>query len=197
MTGAADLLEARGPGLALIGLRRAGKSTVGRALATRHATPFVDLDALIAARTGRTAGEWIRERGPEAFRQAEADALAAAAEDETALIATGGGTPLREENRLRLHRHGTILYLRADPWILARRAAEGERDERPVIGDGTLADEPFRLFVERDDLYRDFCDAVIDAGRPVEEVVATCLALVGKRREGTAMGVATKRRPPA
>ena len=181
MTGGADLPRtARGRGLVLIGLRRAGKSTVGRALAAALGRPFCDVDDLVLARTGRTPAAWIRDAGVEAFRDVEVEAVRAAVAAPGAVIAAGGGTPLRAENRERLRAHGVVVYLRTDARTSARRAASDAAPEsRPALSGAAAAEEPYLLYVERDDAYRAFADAIVDAAPPVERVVAACLALRG------------------
>jgi shikimate kinase len=166
-------------GVALIGLRRAGKTTVGRALASALGRPFVDTDLLILERTGRAPAEWIARFGLAAFREVERGAVAAAVVAPGAVVATGGGAPLLPANRARLRSHGKVLYLRADPrTLLDRAAADADPAARPPLG-GPAHDEPFRLHVERHPTYMDCCDAVVDAERPVADVVAACLRALG------------------
>lgn len=170
----------RGTGRVLVGLRRAGKTLVGRSLAAALGRPFVDVDALVLERTGRTSAAWIRDAGLAAFREAEAEAVRAAASVAGAVIATGGGSPLREDNRAALAAGGRVIYLRLDPWTAARRAAEDpDAASRPPLAVGSARDEAFALFVERDATYRAFADAIVDASPAVERVVAACVALRG------------------
>src|SRR4051812_50022259 len=77
--------------IALVGLSGSGKSTVGACVAERLGLPFVDLDVLVAERTGRTPAEWIAEDGESRFREVESDALNGALGSDPVVLASGGG----------------------------------------------------------------------------------------------------------
>ena len=134
-----------GTPLVLVGLRCTGKSTVGRLLADRFGVPFVDTDAWIAERAGAAhAGDVLAERGEEAFRDLEEQALAAVLGDGTdsdgpadagasnpsrlaplarepsLVVATGGGIVERASNRARLAA-ARVVWLRAEPEVLVER----------------------------------------------------------------------------
>ena len=89
-------------GLALVGLRGTGKSTVGRILAERLGRPFADADVELAARAGRPIRAIFAELGEPGFRDLEEETLAALVAGPPLVLATGGGAVLRETNRARL-----------------------------------------------------------------------------------------------
>ena len=98
--------------LALTGFMMCGKSTYGYAVATRLGLPFIDLDFEIEP--GIAPGEIIRKKGEEAFRREETEALRRVLEGESdCILALGGGTPLREENRELLRRHCRVVWIKA------------------------------------------------------------------------------------
>ena len=101
--------------LFLTGFMGAGKTTVGRAVAARLGRPFLDLDAEIEARNGASVGDLFSQRGEEGFRQAEHEALASLDGTPDAVVATGGGSVLRDDNRVLLRRLGTVVYLAVTP----------------------------------------------------------------------------------
>lgn len=148
----------------------AGKTTVGSRLARRLERPFVDSDEQVERRTGRTVRQIFEQEGESAFRVHEAEALAEAlAADEPAVVAAAGGTVLDEANRRRMRDSGTVVWLRVPPTLLAERAQRGEH--RPL-----LAEEPeaviSRLVSEREALYEEVADVVVDVGeRSPEDVV--------------------------
>jgi shikimate kinase len=165
---------ARPERIVLIGLRRAGKTTAGALLARALGWRLVDTDEVVTKLTGRTPAAWIRGPGLDAFREAEASAVASLGALRRVVIATGGGVPLAEKNRKNLRESALIAYLRADPVTLAERArADSDADPRPPIATGTPDEEPFVHFAERDAAYRDFCDLVVDASRAPEAIVAS------------------------
>ncbi len=130
----------RGAHLVLTGFMGAGKSTVGRLLAARRGHVFLDLDAALEARTGRTIAEIFTTDGETGFRDLEtalliqfADQLADAPPH---VIATGGGVLEREVNRAMLERLGLCAWLAA-PWpTLHGRIAADADITRPLAAAG-------------------------------------------------------------
>jgi shikimate kinase len=162
--------------IVLIGLRRSGKTTVGRLVATKTGWAFLDTDAIVTSSSGRSPADWIRVHGIDKFREVERAAVAGLPWSVGAIIATGGGVPLSDENRRALRPGSYVVYLRCDPWTLAARgAAEPDPALRPALG-GPPSEEPFVHFAERDALYRAWCDAIVDASRPIADVVAAIVA---------------------
>ncbi len=150
--------------LVLVGLPGSGKSTVGRSLARRLDLPFIDSDQRIEQRIGCSIREFFEREGEAAFRDIEEQVLAGLADGPASVIATGGGSVLREANRRALRRCGHVVYLRSSPDELWRRL---RRDtQRPLL---QVADPQARLrqlHEERDPLYRETADFVIETGRP-------------------------------
>ena len=164
--------------LVLVGMMGAGKSTVGRAAARRLGRPFLDSDAEIEARTGRTVRQIFERDGEPAFRRLESEVLAdALASKAPAVIAAAGGVVLDATNRRLLHDGGTVVWLRADPATLVDRVRNGVH--RPL-----LAEDPAgvldRLATEREDLYREVAHRIVDVdGRRPDEVLDDVLDALG------------------
>jgi shikimate kinase len=167
-----------GPHLVLIGMMGAGKTTVGRALATRLGRPFLDSDLAIEAQTGRTVAEIFADEGESAFRSLETQALTEMLDGPApAVIAAAGGTVLDVANRERMRVRGTVVWLRVAPDVLAERVGDG--GHRPLLADdptGTLA----RLAAEREPLYREAAHETVEVGAlSPSDVVDRVLALTG------------------
>lgn len=147
----------------LIGLMGAGKTTVGRALARHLDRDFIDADVALAEITDRTIPDIFATDGEEGFRAIEADVLEELLEHhQPAVIATGGGVVLRDDNRCRLAApEVTVVWLDASPAFLASRV-EG-RTHRPLLnGDEPARDVLARLRAERGPLYAEVADIIVD-----------------------------------
>lgn len=97
--------------LVLIGMPGSGKTTVGKRLAERTGRPFFDTDELLAARVGPIP-DYLRDRGEAAFREEEAKIVRELCDRARgAVIATGGGAVLREENVRALAENGFLIWL--------------------------------------------------------------------------------------
>src|SRR5215469_12118788 len=100
----------------LTGLSGSGKSTVGCILAQRLNKPFLDTDALVEAACGASIPSIFSQYSEDYFRDCETRALARAASTEGgAIIATGGGIVVREENRVLMREQGERIYLQVNP----------------------------------------------------------------------------------
>ena len=164
---------ARGPVVALLGVRGAGKSTVGKKLAARLELPFVELDALIEEAAGLTLAEIFELHGEAYYRRLERETLAAfLAESHGAVIATGGSLVSDRETFRLLRRGATTIWLRAraeDHWN--RVVQEG--DQRPM-GHGRnphAMQELKALLAAREKLYGEADHAVETSHRGVDAVV--------------------------
>jgi shikimate kinase len=164
-----------------VGLRGAGKSTVGRALAVALRRPFVDLDRAVEGRAGESVQALFAGRGEAAFRALEAEALR-----ETlrlvpgVVVATGGGVVLAPKNRAVLA-SARVAYLTAPLEVLAARVRADPASEatRPSLAPGGPLAEARALYEVRDPLYREVADVVVDADQPVAAVVAALRAALG------------------
>jgi shikimate kinase len=150
--------------LSLVGMPGSGKSTVGRHLARRLGLPFVDSDHAIEERIGCSISDYFKHQGEPAFRDAEQAVIADLTAGADCVLATGGGSVLRPENREKLRSAGKVVYLRSSPDELLRRVRHDTN--RPLL----KVDDPLaklrELYAERDPLYRETAHFVIETGRP-------------------------------
>ena len=163
---------ARGTGIALIGARGAGKSTVGRLLGLRLKRTFLDLDYLVEESAGAPLEELWETVGEAGFRRLESQALIEACRLERAIIATGGGAVLDQANRQALRAHGAIFYLEAGAEVLGRRL-DGDERPRPVL---TPELEPHEevaaLLAKREPIYRELADVRVKADQTPNDVAS-------------------------
>lgn len=144
----------------LVGMPGCGKSAVGAALAQKLGRKLLDSDVLVAETAGTPIPEIFRTQGKCAFRAMETQALEALGKRSGAVIATGGGSVLREENYALLHQNGMIVWLRRD---LDQLPIDG----RPVSQSVALEE----LYRVREPRYRRFADCIVDNCGSVEDAV--------------------------
>jgi shikimate kinase len=165
--------------IVLVGMMGAGKTTVGELLARELGRPLLDTDRLVEEKESRSIAEIFSHAGEAYFRQAESDAIREAVSHPPAVIATGGGALLREENRVRLAGDGVLIWLQADLETLMRRTAqmEGVRPLRDAPH-GNTVDQQRRLagmMAERTPYYAQ-ADIVVDTtDRSCQAVTQTIL----------------------
>ena len=152
--------------IALIGARGSGKSTIGRKLADRLWQSFVDVDEQIIRRAGKNIRDIFEQDGEERFRQLETEVIREAALLPDHVIALGGGSLVREENRVALKKPGhQLIYLRCDPKELARRikadpTSGATRPNLTQFGGGI--EEIEFLLALREAIYRECMHAELD-----------------------------------
>ena len=144
----------------LVGPMGAGKTTIGKHLARILSLRFVDSDQEIERRTGATI-PWIFDlEGEDGFRSREAAMIDELTQQPGIILATGGGAVLLAENRLHLRDRGTVIYLTAPLDELFARA--GRDRNRPLLQTDSPKTRLERLVTERDPLYREVADVVVD-----------------------------------
>lgn len=162
--------------IVLVGLMGAGKTSVGKALAKRLHKTFVDTDHEIERVTGVGIPLIFEIEGEDGFRARETRLLAQLLEQTNMVLATGGGIVKAEENRRLLHGSGTVVYLRAsveDLWTRTRH----DRN-RPLLQTPDPRARLAELYAERDPLYRDVADLIVDTG---QQSVGSLAAALEKR----------------
>jgi len=146
----------------LVGLMGAGKTSVGKILAKRLNKTFYDCDQEIERGTGVKIPLIFEIEGESGFRDRENKVLSELVQRKNIVLATGGGAVLSEHNRRLLAEHGTVVYLRATVNDLWQRTRHDKN--RPLL----QTDDPLakleELFVQRDPLYREIADVIIDTG---------------------------------
>jgi len=153
--------------IALIGFRATGKTTIGRALATRLGWAFVDMDEQLTATLGTDIQTWVRQHGWDAFRDAETLLLDELANGERQVVATGGGVILQPVNRERLRRCFLVVWLQASAATIEARLAQDPKttSQRPPLTDLSWQDEITQLLAERTPLYAATAHMALDTDR--------------------------------
>jgi shikimate kinase len=172
--------------VSLIGLPGSGKSTVGRQLARKFDTEFIDTDNEIELRLGCSIREYFEREGEDSFRFVEQTTLAdlyvrPVPASAARVLATGGGSVLRSANRDLLRSSGYVIYLHSRPDDIFKRLRYDRN--RPLLQVGDPLQRLRDLYVARDPLYRETAQSVIETGRPsvatLVNMIATQLELAG------------------
>lgn len=161
--------------LALVGLPGSGKSTVGRQLARRLGSAFVDTDHLIEQRIGCPIRAFFEREGEDRFRDIEESVIDELTQLSGGVLATGGGAVLRPANRAHLHDRCQVVYLHSAPDDVFRRLRHDT--QRPLL---QVADPLARLrdlYAARDPLYRETAHFVIETGRPSVPTLANMIVM--------------------
>jgi shikimate kinase len=148
----------------LIGYRGSGKTTVASVLSEQLGWPWVDADAQLERRAGKTIKQIFTDSGEPAFRDLESAVLQDFVSGDGQIIALGGGVVLRHENRQAIAGRGKIVWLRASPETLFSRISTDPTtaERRPnLTGQGGLA-EIRSLLAQRTPLYEQCADLTID-----------------------------------
>jgi shikimate kinase len=153
----------------LVGPMGAGKSAVGRQLArTLHLT-FMDSDDEIESRTGVDIPFIFEKEGEEGFRKRETKVIDDLSKMDSVVLATGGGAVVEAENRSHLGGRGLVIYLYTTVEQQLARTQKGR--ERPLLQSGDRKQVLEELMSERDALYREIADLVVETdGRKVRAV---------------------------
>jgi shikimate dehydrogenase len=144
----------------LIGMPSCGKTTIGKALAAQTARPFLDIDAIIEEKAGRSIPDIIQSDGEAAFRQRESDVLAEVSRQSGAVIATGGGIVTVPANLPLVRQNSICVFLKRD---LGKLRVDG----RPLsIRHGVDV-----LYKARLHLYQAWSDLEVDSNKSVRRTV--------------------------
>ena len=164
--------------IALIGLRGAGKSTLGRRLAEALGLPFVELNREIESQSGMAVNEVMALYGLEGYRRLERRALErVVVSTDRLVLAAAGGLVTEPDTFAYLRRHFHTVWLKAAPEEHMQRV-RAQGDERPMAGNPKAMQELNALLRDREALYASAAVTVDTSGREVADSDADLLAAV-------------------
>jgi shikimate kinase len=165
--------------IVLIGMMGAGKSAVGGCLQRQTGFVQFDTDEILRSKFGMAISKIFAKHGENKFREAETKALQALATSKPAVIVTGGGIVLREENLRLLKRLGTVVWLEADEGTLFKRASRA--GNRPLLQRKNPRQAFTKMLRERLPLYAKVADIRVDTSVLTDEEVAVAILTRFKR----------------
>ncbi len=158
----------------LVGPMGAGKSTIGKLLASILSLPFVDSDRVIEERTGADI-PWIFDvEGEEGFRLRESSVLEDILNGPSVVLATGGGAVIKEENQKIMSAKGTVFYLMASVEQLLERTSKDKK--RPLLQVDNPEEKIKELIAARDQMYQSVADFIVKTDRRSPRSVAQEIA---------------------
>ena len=162
-----SLLRHQMENIILIGMPGCGKSTIGKLLAEKTGKKFVDADAYLVEKAGRSIPEIFATDGEEGFRALETETLQELGQQSGLVIATGGGCVTQQRNYPLLHQNGTIFWLKRD---LDKLPTDG----RPLSQTNKLTD----MYRIRKPLYEAFADQTIDNDGDPDSTISQILEVL-------------------
>lgn len=151
----------KGNNLILIGFMGSGKTSVGLRLSYRLRTPVEDTDRLIERKEGCSVSDIFARKGEEYFRRQETALLRElVAKKYKCIYSTGGGMPVRQENRELLRQLGTVIYLRVRPETVYERL-KGD-NTRPLLQCTNPLERIRELLGSRSEAYEACADVILD-----------------------------------
>lgn len=156
----------------LIGMMGAGKSSIGRRLASRLGIPFVDADTEIESAAGMTIPEIFNKHGEPYFRAGEARVIARLLDNGPQVLATGGGSVMDPQTRALIGEKGISIWLKADIDVLLKRTKR--RNDRP------LAERIKDLLPQREPVYAQADIIVQSRDEPHETIISEIMSALQK-----------------
>jgi shikimate kinase len=172
----------------LIGFMGTGKSRIARPLAAALDWQALDIDTMVEELAHDSVRGIFASGGEGAFRAVEAQAVAKAASVRHAVIATGGGSVLGEENRARMRDNGFVVLLEATPETIVRRLLQSDThiSERPLLA----GDDPVRRIVElkrqRETAYAMLADMTVETDELTPDQITHQILMAFRERTAPA-----------
>ncbi|MHB1205201.1 MAG: shikimate kinase [Rhodospirillaceae bacterium] len=176
----------------LVGLMGAGKSCIGRRLASRTGLAFIDADAEIEKAAGCTVAEIFERYGEAAFRDGERRVMTRLLQDKPSILAAGGGAFMDESTRALIRDRAISVWLRADLDTLVARTKG--RSHRPLLNSGDARETLAKLIDVRYPVYAE-ADITVDTGLDNPNLTCTRVLAAIEKFSGDASAGAAGAQP--
>lgn len=164
----------KGYNIVLIGMPGCGKSTIGEILSYKLKMNLVDLDRYIEKKQGNTIPE-IFKMGEEYFRNIESKCAYEVSKKKNTVICTGGGIVKKQENIEILKENGVVVFINRP---LQNIFDDVDTNSRPLLKDNK--DNLYKLYDERYDLYKNYCDIEVENSKDISGVVKKIIEIINR-----------------
>jgi shikimate kinase len=168
--------------IVLVGMMGAGKSSIGRRLASELNLPFVDADIEIETAAGMSIPEIFEAHGEPYFRSGEARVIARLLENGPQVLASGGGSFINPHTRALIRARGISVWLKADLDVLLRRIKR--RSDRPLLKTEDPEQTLRQLIAERYPIYAEADVTIYSRDVSHEAIVADIVTALAERLVG-------------
>ena len=168
--------------IVLVGMMGAGKSSIGRRLASEFNLPFVDADTEIETAAGMSIPEIFEAHGEPYFRSGEARVIARLLESGPQVLASGGGAFINPQTRALIRARGISVWLKADLEVLLRRIKR--RSDRPLLKTDDPEQTLSQLIAERYPIYAEADVTIHSRDVSHDAIVADIVAGLAERLAG-------------
>lgn len=178
--------------IVLIGLMGAGKTAIGRRLASRLGLEFTDADTEIEKAAGKSISDIFSDHGETYFRRGEEKVIARLLSGGPQVLATGGGAYMSKATRRQIGESGVSVWLKGDLEVLVERVKR--RDHRPLLKDSDPEAVMKRLMEERYPVYAE-ADITVQSRDVAHDIIVgeIIVALANKMKPTTKSGPRRKR----
>ena len=156
--------------IVLIGMMGAGKTTVGRRLASRLGRHFVDSDEEVEKAAGMSIEDIFKARGEADFRAGEVKVIARLLKQSDIVLGTGGGAFINEETRSALREAAITVWIKADFELLFQRVSR--RSHRPLLKTANPRETLQKLIDQRYPIYAEADVTVVSRDVPQDQVAS-------------------------
>ncbi len=170
--------------IVLIGYRCSGKTEVGKILARQLGRDFLDTDAVLEERAGRSIEEIVSTKGWHHFRETERGLIEEVSKRDNLIIATGGGVVMNKENVENLQANAWIVWLDGKPEVLRARMDKEQKagKSRPSLTQRDSLEEIEEVLNIRKPLYEQAGDILVDTSRlSIQEAAAVIMKNLPRR----------------
>jgi shikimate kinase len=169
--------------IVLIGMMGAGKTTVGRRLASKLGRHFVDSDEEVEKAAGMTIEDIFRAHGEADFRAGEVKVIARLLKDEGIVLGTGGGAFINPDTRALVKSAAISVWIKADFELLFQRVSR--RSNRPLLKTANPRETLLKLIEARYPIYAEADVTVVSRDVPQDQVASEVIDAVLDYLEGT------------